>query len=123
MVGQDVNRRSALWGAVALLVVTLGAVYAFGAVWLPTRLFGEQSALFVAGSTLAVAMAFNPVRRRVRAVVDRRFHRSRYEAERVAAGFADHLRDQVDIDRIGAELTSVVTETLNPTRRGLWLRT
>jgi hypothetical protein len=112
--------RTVVYGVV---VIVLGAVYAFGAVWLPTRLVGEQSTVFVAGSTLAVAMAFNPLRRRVRALVDRRFHRSRYEAERVAARFTAQLRDQVDIDRIGAELTSVVKETLNPTRMGLWLRT
>ena len=80
----------------ALLVLILGAIYGVGAVWLPTRIVGQQSPLFVAGSTLAVAALFTPIRRSVMTWVDRRFYRSRYQMEQVIHEFSSHLQDQVD---------------------------
>jgi hypothetical protein len=106
----------------ALLVLILGSVYAAGAVWLPTRLAGGESPLFVAGSTLAVAALFSPVRRRVMGWVDRRFNRSGYDAQRVADAFAIRLRDQVDADRLVGDWAEVVTGTLEPSVVGVWVR-
>ena len=106
----------------ALLVLILGAVYVAGAVWLPTRLVGEQSPLFVAGSTLVVAALFTPVRRRVMTWVDRRFYRSRYQLEQVMDDFSSHLQDQVDPDRMASDWVNLVTETLRPTMAGVWIR-
>ncbi len=106
----------------ALLVLILGAVYVAGAVWLPTRIVGEQSPLFVAGSTLAVAALFTPVRRRVMTWVDRRFYRSRYQLERVMDDFSSHLQDQVDPDRMASDWVNLVTDTLRPTTAGVWVR-
>ena len=106
----------------ALLVLILGAVYVAGAVWLPTRIVGEQSPLFVAGSTLAVAALFTPVRRRVMTWVDRRFYRSRYQLERVMDDFSSHLQDQVDPDRMASDWVILVTDTLRPTTAGVWVR-
>lgn len=81
----------------------------------------EGSDLVVAASTLLVAAAFGPVRRRVQAVVDRRFHRARYDASRTVVAFGQQLRDEVDLDTIGAELRLVATRTVHPTGCGLWL--
>ncbi|MGH8947859.1 MAG: hypothetical protein ACRDXF_03285 [Acidimicrobiia bacterium] len=106
----------------ALLVLILGAVYGAGAVWLPTRIVGEQSPLFVAGSTLAVAALFTPVRRRVMTWVDSRFYRSRYQLERVMDDFSSHLQDQVDPDRMASDWVDLVSDTLRPTTVGVWLR-
>jgi hypothetical protein len=106
----------------ALLVVILGSVYVIGAVWLPTRLAGGRSPLFVAGSTLAVAALFTPLRRRVMTWVDRRFNRSSYDAQKVNHAFAAHLRDQVDADRLAADWADVVTGTLEPSLVGVWVR-
>ena len=106
----------------ALLVLILGAVYVVGAVWLPTQIVGEQSPLFVAGSTLAVAAMFTPVRRRVMTWMDRRFYRSRYQLERVMDDFASHLQDQVDPDRMASDWVNLVTDTLRPTSAGVWVR-
>lgn len=105
----------------ALVVGVLGAAYAAGTVWLPER-FGVESPLFVAGSTLGVAALFNPVRRRVLHWVDRRFYRSRYDAEEVVAGFSERLRDKLDLDQLADEWVAVATVTLQPSSVGFWAK-
>jgi hypothetical protein len=106
----------------AVLVLVLGAVYVVGAVWLPSRLIGQQAPLFVAGSTLAVAALFNPLRRRVMNWVDRRFYRSRYQMEQVMDEFALRLKQEVDSDRLASDWMGLVTDTLHPTAAGVWVR-
>jgi hypothetical protein len=80
------------------------------------------SDLAVGGSTLAVAAAFNPARRRLQAAVDRRFDRARYDARRAVDAFARRLRDQVDLDQVTAGLHDTVVTTVAPTRVAVWLR-
>jgi hypothetical protein len=106
----------------ALLVLILGSIYVVGAVWLPTRITGQQSPLFVAGSTLAVAGLFTPIRRLVMRWVGRRFNRSAYDAQRVTEAFAARLRDPVDADRLAADWADVVSGTLEPSRVGVWVK-
>ncbi|MGH8914269.1 MAG: hypothetical protein ACRDZM_07110 [Acidimicrobiia bacterium] len=106
----------------ALVAGALAAVYGFGAVWLPSRLVGGQTPLFVAGSTLAVAALFNPVRRRVMKWVDRRFNRSHYDPEQIADEFATRLRGHMDTGQLADDWASVVTGTLQPTAVGVWVR-
>jgi hypothetical protein len=106
----------------AVVAGALAVLYGFGAVWLPSRIVGEQTPLFVAGSTLAVAALFNPLRRRVMRWVDRRFNRSSYDAELIAEGFATRLRDQVDAERLADDWATVVKQTLHPSAVGVWVR-
>lgn len=81
-----------------------------------------ESPLVVAATTLGVAGAFNPMRRRVQLVVDRRFNRSTYSAQRVMDGFARTLRDEVDSEAIVGGWVGVVSETMQPSSFGVWMR-
>jgi hypothetical protein len=65
---------------------------------------------------------FQPARRRVQQVVDRRFNRRRHDAARIIEAFSTRLRDQVDLDTLTAELLGVVDQTMLPTQASLWLR-
>jgi hypothetical protein len=108
-----------------VLTASLGVLYA-GVVLGLGELFGgvgaEPPSWVVAGATLAVAVVFQPARRRLQAVVDRRFNRRRYHAARTIEAFTTRLRQQVDLDSLSAELLTVVEQTMEPTQVSLWLR-
>jgi hypothetical protein len=80
------------------------------------------SELVVAASTLASFVLFQPIRRRIQSAVDRRFDRSRYNIARMLDGFADQLRDEVDLDALRKDLLDAVSRTMAPAHSSLWLR-
>ena len=121
----DIDRlinRTLVYG---LLTALLAGVYA-GIVLVVGQLFGglgaEPPTWVVAGATLAVAALFQPARRRIQQVVDRRFNRRKYDAAQTIEAFSTRLRDQVDLDTLSSELLAVVDQTMEPTRVSLWLR-
>jgi hypothetical protein len=81
-----------------------------------------SSTLAIAASTLVIAALFQPLRGRVQARVDRQFNRARYDAERTVAAFAGRLRDEVDLDQLGEEITTAVSRTVQPASVSMWLR-
>ena len=88
-----------------------------------SRLAGvEQSTLAVVISTLAIYVLFRPLRRRIQDIIDRRFFRKKYDAQRVLAAFAVTARDETDLDALTAELARVVQETMQPERVSVWLK-
>jgi len=87
-----------------------------------SKLVEGSGSLAVASATLTVAALFQPLRRRVQQLVDRRFNRARYNATRTVEAFSARLRDQVDLDALNRELLAVVDQTMQPTSTSLWLR-
>jgi len=120
----DIDRiisRTVSYGAVTgiLAVVFVGTILVSQTVL--SALFNGNS-VAVAASTLVVATLFQPLRRRVQGLVDRRFNRSRYDAERTVTAFGARLRDEVDLVNLNAEVRLVVAATVAPTAVGLWIR-
>ena len=117
----DLDRIISRTLAYGLLTVLLGLGYAVVVLGLG-RLLPQDSSLVVAGATLAVAGAFQPARRRVQQVVDRRFNRRRYNAAQTIATFSGRLREELDLGTLTGELLAVVEHTTQPTQVSLWLR-
>jgi hypothetical protein len=120
----DIDRlinRTLVYGLLTALLVGVyaGLVFLFGRLLDPAT---GDSALAVAASTLTVAALFQPARRRLQALVDRRFNRARYDAARTVERFSGRLRDHVDLDTLASELLAVVDHTVQPASASLWLR-
>jgi hypothetical protein len=116
----DIDRIISRTLAYTIVTGLLVGVYA-GLVLLATEVLTVKSAVAVAGSTLAAAALFSPVRRRVQGAVDRRFNRARYDADLTVAAFASRLKDAVDLDSVRDDLAVVVTEVLEPAHISVWL--
>jgi len=117
-----VIRRTLVYG---VLTLSLGLIY-FGSVVvmqsLVTAAGGSRSAFVTVISTLIIAALFTPLRQRIQSVIDRRFSRKKYNAEKIVAAFGASLRDQVDLEELCQNLLYVVDSAMQPERMGLWLR-
>jgi len=116
----DIDRVISRTVAYAIVTGLLVGVYA-GLVLLTTQVFRVHTPVAVAASTLAAAALFNPLRRRVQRVVDRRFNRARYDADKTVAAFAARLKDAVDLDSVRDDLASVVHQALEPAHVSVWI--
>jgi hypothetical protein len=116
----DIDRIISRTLAYALVTGLLVGVYA-ALVLLARQVLSVSSPVAVAASTLAAAALFAPLRRRVQHAVDARFNRARYDADRMVAQFAGHLKDAVDLDGVRADLTRVVQQALEPAHTSVWI--
>lgn len=106
-----------------IVVGLLAVVFSTGVVWIPNLVPGlGDSSVLVAVSTLVVAAMFNPLRRRVQEAVDRRFNRSRYDAERVMEGFTGSLQNRLDSEGLVVGWVGVVSDTMQPSTVAVWTR-
>ncbi len=108
----------------AIVTGLLALVY-FGSVVVLQQLLSpiiSEATPAVVLSTLFIAALFLPIRRRVQEAIDRRFNRTRYDAEKTLAAFAATARDETDLDALLAELARVIQETMEPEQVSVWLR-
>ncbi len=117
----DIDRIVSRTVGYTLVAGTLAAVFALIVTVLTSLLPTNSDNIVVAGSTLAVAALFNPMRRRIQDSVDRRFNRSQYDARRVGDRFSNLVRDEVDMDRIVEGWVDVISETMQPATIAIWL--
>lgn len=108
----------------AVLTSILGSAYLATVVILQSVLepLTQESDIAVAGSTLAVAALFRPLRGRVQQFIDQRFYRRKYNAALTVEAFSKRLRDEVDLEVLTDDLVTMVGETLQPRHATLWLR-
>ena len=104
----------------SLALVYLGAVA--GLQRLVSPLAGEGNQLVIVASTLLIAALFNPLRRRIQHVIDRRFFRKRYDAAKTLEAYSAKLRNETNLDSLNGALVDVVRETMQPEHASLWLR-
>jgi hypothetical protein len=108
----------------SVLTLMLGLVY-IGCILLSRTLIAPLtggSELAIVASTLAIAALFNPLRRRIQTIIDKRFYRRKYDAAKVLAAFGTTVRDETDLDALTNEMLRVVDATMQPEHVSLWLR-
>jgi len=116
--------RTLVYGSLTTLLVALyvGLILTLQALVRAVTGSLSQQPLVIVCSTLVIAALFDPLRRGLQALIDRRFYRRKYDAAKVVAAFSATLRQEVDLDQLRVQLLEVVQETMQPTQLSLWLR-
>jgi hypothetical protein len=118
-----INRTLVYGSLTALLgLVYLGGVAMTQVIFRALTGHQEQPQLAIVVSTLVIAALFNPLRRRIQSLIDRRFYRRKYDARKTLEAFSGQLRHETDLEALSDDLVGVVMETMKPAHVSLWLR-
>jgi hypothetical protein len=120
----DIDRIVSRTIAYGIVTAILAGVFGSIIVVLSTALstYAQGQTIAVAASTLAAFAIFQPLLRRVRRNVDRRFDRARYDAEQTVARFSDRLRDDIDLGGLSSDLDATIRDAISPRSVAIWLR-
>ncbi len=105
------------------LTATLGLIYVgliLGLQFLLRGLIKQTNDIALVASTLAIVGLFQPLRRRIQTLIDRRFYRQKYDANKTLAAFSTVIRNEMDLNQLREHLVAVVQETMQPAHVSLW---
>jgi hypothetical protein len=114
--------RTLVYGLLTASLLAVYLVLVFAGQTLLSSMLGRNNGLLIVGSTLIVAALFQPLRRRIQRVIDRRFYRRKYDATKIVEAFSATLRNEVDLNQLREHLLTVVQDTMQPSHVSLWLR-
>lgn len=115
-------KRTLVYGILTAMLTMVYVGLVFAMQLLLRGLFSQTNDIALVVSTLVVAALFQPLRRRIQQVIDRRFYRRKYDAAKTIEAFSVKLRSEVDLSQLREQLVAVVQETMRPSHVSLWLR-
>ncbi len=114
--------RTLVYGTLTLILTLVYVGLVIGLSALLRSIISHDSGVAIVLSTLAIYWLFQPLRRRIQQIIDRRFYRRKYDAAKTLAAFSTTLRQEVDLDQLRQQLLAVVEDSMQPSHVSLWLR-